>query len=74
MAEAFRTLRLTYSKSKSVLVGSTPKLTKYLVKRLRELGVNLLGAQVVRDLGVDFVAGGKRLVPTLKSRLEIIKT
>ena len=67
LATSFVNNRLTYSRSKTVLVASTPKLTRYLVKRLAGMGVDLKGAQVVRDLGVDFVAGGKRLLTTIES-------
>ena len=57
-----------------MLVVSTPKLTKYLHGRLARLGVHLQFSQVVRDLGVDFVAGGRRHVPTQMARRLTVKS
>ena len=39
----------------------------------KKQGVPLQGAQVVRDLGVDFTAGLKRHAPTHQSRLSVVK-
>jgi len=74
IAHSFSSLRLSFSKTKTFLVASTPSLTKHLVARLKKMGIGIQGAQVVRDLGVDYVAGIKRYSPTYQGRLEVVKT
>ena len=70
LARGFRALKLIYSKKKSIVVASDPKLASQIASDLAREGFPITASRRVRDLGVDATAGRYRTTKVLKSRFD----